>query len=165
VAAASRYDGEMKPNERAQSIIRAINYITIATVGDDGQPWNTPVAGFRFEDDYTLYWASWQDNQHSRNIRSNGKAFVVIYDSTPADGNPSAGVYMQGRAYELTSEKEVMQAALVFEGDQYNPSDGRQYMADYPRRMYKFAPEKFWLNDDDSINGNFIDIRKTAEGS
>src|SRR5262245_30572108 len=104
----------MKPNAKAKSILDTINYITLATVGGEGQPWNTPVAGFHFANDYNFYWASWQDNQHSKNIRANGKAFVVVYDSTPADNQPSAGVYMQGRAFELTDEQEVAQAALVF---------------------------------------------------
>jgi general stress protein 26 len=153
----------MKPNDTAKSILDSISYITIATVGEEGQPWNTPVAGFHFDGDYTLYWASWQGNQHSQNIRANGKAFVVVYDSTPANSQPSAGVYMQGQAIELTDEQEVMKAALVFKDDPYNPSDGKQYLGEYPRRIYKFMPEKIWMNSDSEVNGNFIDIRKEAE--
>jgi general stress protein 26 len=152
----------VKPNATAQSILDAINYATIATVDSDTQPWNTPVAVFRFDNDYALYWASWQDNQHSLNIRTNGKAFVVVYDSTPVGGRPSAGVYMQGQALELIDEQEVMRAALVFEGDPYNPSDGIQYLGNYPRRIYKFVPEQIWMNDDDTVNGSFVDIRKEA---
>lgn len=153
----------MKPNDKAKSILDNIKYITIATVSDDGQPWNTPVASFHFDNDYALYWASWQNNQHSQNIRANGKTFVVVYDSTPANDNPSAGVYLQGQAVELTDKQEVMQAALVFKDDPYDPSDGKQYLGEYPRRIYKFVPEKIWMNDDDQMNGNFIDIRKEAE--
>jgi general stress protein 26 len=152
-----------KPNAKAQAVLEAINYITIATVSNDGQPWNTPVARFRFGNDYTFYWASWQDNQHSKNIRANAKAFVVVYDSTPADNQPSAGVYMRGQAFELTDEQDVMRAALVFKDDPYNPSDGRQYLGDYPRRIYKFVPEQIWMNDDDKVNGSFIDVRKEAQ--
>lgn len=153
----------MQPNQKAKAILDVINYITIATVSDDGQPWNTPVASFHFENDYTLYWASWQDNQHSKNIRATGKAFVVVYDSTPANNQPSAGVYMQGKASELTNEQEAMQAALVFKDDPYNPSDGKQYLGDYPRRIYKFVPEQIWMNDDDKVNGNFVDVRVEAK--
>jgi general stress protein 26 len=153
----------MKPNDKAKSILDSINYITVATVDKDSQPWNTPVAGFHFDSDYTLYWASWRQNQHSKNIQANSKAFVVVYDSTPANGQPSAGVYIQGEAFELTEEQEVMQAALVFKDDPYNPSDGKQYLGDYPRRIYKFVAEKVWMNDEDKVNGNFIDIRKEAE--
>ena len=153
----------IQPNQKAREIIDAIQYITVATVGEDGQPWNTPVAGFHFDDDYTLYWASWLDNQHSKNIRANGKAFVVVYDSTPVGGQPSAGVYMRGQAFEVGDRQEAMQAALVFRSDQYNPSDGKQYLGDYPRRIYKFVPEKIWTNDDSNVNGSFIDTRIDAE--
>jgi general stress protein 26 len=152
----------VNPNSKAKAVLDAINYIAIATVSDDGQPWNTPVAGFHFDNDYALYWASWQDNQHSKNIRANGKAFVVVYDSTPANNQPTAGVYMPGQAFELTDDQDVMQAALVFKDDPYNPSDGKQYLGDYPRRIYKFVPEQIWMNDDNKVNGNFVDIRVVA---
>lgn len=153
----------MRPNAKARTVLDSINYATLATVKNDGEPWSTPLATFHFKDDYTLYWASWQDNQHSKNIRANGKAFVVVYDSTPADGQPSAGVYMTGKAYEITYEQEAMQAALVFGDDPYNPSDGQKYLGDYPRRIYKFVPHKIWMNDDDKVNGNFVDVRIEAE--
>lgn len=153
----------IRPDDKAKAILESIIYATVATVSEDGQPWNTPVAVFHFNDDYTLYWASWKENQHSQNIRANHKAFIVIYDSTPSDSNPSAGVYIQAEAFELTDEPEVMQAAQVFEGDLYNPSDGKEYLSNKPRRIYKAVPQKIWMNEDDQINGNFIDVRKEAE--
>jgi general stress protein 26 len=152
----------MKPNTKVKAVLDAISYMTIATVNENSEPWNTPVASFRFDNDYAFYWASWRDNQHSQNVRANGNAFVVVYDSTPANGQPSAGVYMQGQAFELTDEQEVIQAALVFKDDPYNPSDGKQYLGDYPRRIYKFVPEQMWMNDDDTVNGNFVDVRVDA---
>jgi general stress protein 26 len=152
----------VRPNEKAKAVLDSISYITVATVSNDSQAWNTPVASFRFDNDYTFYWASWQDNQHSKNIRANGKAFVVVYDSTPTNSQPSAGVYMRGQALELTDEQEVMQAAQVFKDDPYNPSDGKQYLGSYPRRIYKFVPQQVWMNDDSEVNGSFIDVRKEA---
>jgi nitroimidazol reductase NimA-like FMN-containing flavoprotein (pyridoxamine 5'-phosphate oxidase superfamily) len=150
------------PNQKARAIIDDISYITVATTDKNGEPWNTPVAGYHFDNDYTLYWASWAENQHSKNIRANGKAFIVIYDSTPSDG-PTEGVYIQALATELTDEDEVMRAALVFGDDPYNPSDGGQYLGHYPRRIYKAVPQKVWLNDDSKINDHFIDMRTVAE--
>jgi hypothetical protein len=152
----------MKPNAIAQSIIDSIAYITVATVSDSGEPWNTPVAGYHFDGDYTLYWASWTDNQHSRNIRANGKVFIVVYDSTPANGQPAQGVYIRAEAYELTDGHEVMEAALVFKDDPYNPADGQEYLGDKPRRIYKAIATNVWLNSDSEIDGNFIDVRIAA---
>ena len=153
----------ISPNQKAREIIDSIKYITLATVDEDGQPWNTPVASFRFEDDYTFYWASWSDNQHSKNIRANSKVFIVVYDSTPTSGEPTEGVYMLAEAIELNEENEVIKAALVFKGDPYNPADGKQYLGDYPRRIYKAIPQKIWTNSDGEVNGSFVDIRVEAE--
>jgi hypothetical protein len=55
-----------------------------------------------------------------------------------------------------------LEAALVFGNDPYNPSDGKEYLGDKPRRIYKVVPQKIWLNDDGDVNGNFIDTRKEA---
>lgn len=149
-------------NPKAQTIIDNISYITVATVDENGQPWNTPVAGFHFDNESVLYWASWQDNQHSKNIRANGRVFIVIYDSTPPN-QPTQGVYIQAEAYELNEEQEVMAAALVFKDDPYNPSDGKQYLGNKPRRIYKAVPQKIWLNSDSKVDDNFIDVRELAE--
>ncbi len=153
----------VQPSPQAQAILDSIAYITIATVNESGEPWNTPVAAYHFDNDYTFYWASWTDNQHSQNIRNNGKAFIVVYDSTPAKGQPSQGVYIQAEASELVDEHEAMKAALVFGDDPYNPSDGKEYLGGKPRRLYRAVPQKIWLNDDSEVDGNFIDIRKEAE--
>lgn len=153
----------VQPSAKAKIIIDAIKYAALATVSKDGEPWNTPLAIYHFHNDYILYWASWHSNQHSQNIRANGKAFVAVYDSTPANGQPTAGVYLAGRACEITDQQEAMQVALVFGDDPYNPSDGQKYLGDHPRRLYKFVPDKVWMNDGADVDGNFIDVRKKAE--
>jgi hypothetical protein len=153
----------IQPDQKAKAVLDTINYITIATVDSKGQPWNTPVAGFHFANDYTFYWASWLNNLHSKNIREQSKVFVVVYDSTPSNGEPGAGVYMLGKAVELNNELEVMAAALVFKNDPYNPSDGAHYLGDYPRRIYRFTPQQIWMNTDDAVNGNFVDKLTGAE--
>ncbi len=151
----------IRPNQKAQEIIENIKYITIATVSEDGQPWNTPVAAFRFDNDYIFYWASWTENQHSKNIRINGKAFIVIYDSTPQEG-PTEGVYILAEAMELNEVDEVTKAARVFKDDPYNPSDGKEYLGEKPRRIYKAVPQQIWINKNGNVKGNFIDIREKA---
>lgn len=157
------YIAMVHPNKQAQAIIDDIRYMAIATVNENGDPWNTPVARYHFDDDYTLYWASWTENQHSKNIRNNGKVFIVVYDSTPSTGQPSQGVYIQALAEEVTAENEAMEAAKVFRNDPYNPSDGKEYLDEKPRRIYKAIPQKIWINDDDNVNDNFVDIRVEAK--
>lgn len=152
----------MKPSEKARIVLDNIRYVTVATVTESGEPWNTPVAAFRFNNDYNFYWASWRDNQHSKNIRETGKAFIVVYDSTPSDNEPSSGVYIAADVVELNDEQEVMEAAKVFGDDPYNPSDGKEYLDTKPRRIYKAVPQKFWLNSDSEVDGNFVDVRTEA---
>jgi hypothetical protein len=51
---------------------------------------------------------------------------------------------------------------LVFKDDPYNPSDGKQHLGDFPRRIYKFVPDALWLNDDSDVHGHFVDVRVPA---
>jgi nitroimidazol reductase NimA-like FMN-containing flavoprotein (pyridoxamine 5'-phosphate oxidase superfamily) len=147
------------PNPTAKAIIDQIKYITIATVGSNGQPWVTPVAAVH-DADYNFYWASWTENQHSKNIAARSNIAIVIYNSTPA-GDSEPGVYIRAKAIQLTDEQEVASAALLLE-DPYNPSEGEYYLGEYPRRIYKAAPTDMWLNDDSTVNGNFVDVRVKA---
>jgi hypothetical protein len=48
-----------KPNVKAQAILDRINYSTLATVSNDGQPWNSPVY-CAYDQDYNVYWVSYR---------------------------------------------------------------------------------------------------------
>jgi hypothetical protein len=142
------------PNPTAKAIIDQIKYTTIATVGSDGQPWVTPVAAVH-DADYNFYWASWTENQHSKNVAARSNIAIVIYNSTPV-GDSEPGVYIRAKAIQLTDEQEVASVALLLE-DPYNPSEGEYYLGEYPRRIYKATPACVWLNDEGSVNGNLVD--------
>lgn len=149
------------PNPQAQSILDRNAYITLATVSEDGEPWNSPLF-FAYDSDYNLYWASYIESQHSQNIRANGQAFIVAYDSTVPWGT-GTGVFIQAQAREVTDQQEIIKAcrlrrARVPEANQ-PPED---FMGDKPRRIYCATPQKIWMNGDDKVNGNFIDVRKEA---
>ena len=36
----------------------------------------------------------------------------------------------------------------------------KEFLTHFPRRVYKFTPEKVWINGDSELNGNPIDIRQ-----
>lgn len=148
----------MQNTERAKEIISKIIYLTIATVSKDGQPWNTPVYS-AFDAEYNFYWASDQNGQHSRNIAENEKVFIVIYDSTVPEGI-GEGVYVQATAKALTDIEEVREASkLLADRKNREPRNPEQYLGEYPRRIYKATPIKFWMNGDGQVNGNYIDTR------
>jgi general stress protein 26 len=113
---------EMRHIQSIKEILKNIHYITIATVCDDGSPWNSPVSA-SFDTDLNFYWGSSRENIHSKNISRDSRVFVVIYDSTAPEGT-GEGVYMSGEATELGPEE-------------HNPSVTK----------YKFSPSKFWIND------------------
>ncbi len=143
--------------ELARSVIKSTRYITLATVDAAGQPWNAPVAGFP-DEHFNFYWASDQKTQHSQNIRANGKAFVVIYNSARSD-EEAWGVYLHGTAQEISDETTANHAAHLFKDDPYLPSDGSAYLGAHPRRIYQFTPEKVWMNDGEGEGADYVDFR------
>ena len=143
---------------KAKEIISKILYITIASVTKDGEPWNTPVYS-AFDENYNFYWASWKENQHSKNIVENPNIFIVIYDSTAAEST-GRGVYIKAKAYALTDPKEIEHAAKYTYGRKSKqPRSAKEFLGEYPRRMYKAVPEQVWMNVASEVDGNFVDKR------
>ena len=144
--------------EKAKAIIEKIIYITIATVSKDGKPWNTPVYS-AYDEKFNFFWASWKENEHSKNVRNNSEVFLVIYDSTTLEGT-GEGVYVKAKAFELNDPKEIEHALKYLYGRKNKtPRKAEEFLGDYPRRVYKAVPEKFWINSDGEVNGNFVDTR------
>jgi general stress protein 26 len=144
--------------DKVKEITDKIVYATIATVDKNGQPWNSPVWSFH-DDGYTYYWCSWKENQHSKNVRDNGKVFIVVYDSTVPEGT-GEGVYFQANALEVNEPREIEE--ILEKRSKHKPSNRevKEFQGEYPRRWYKAVPEKIWLNDNGNVNGNFVDIRR-----
>lgn len=143
---------------RAKEIIEKIIYLTVATVSADGQPWNSPVY-CAYDADYTFYWASWRENQHSKNIANNEKVFLVIYDSTAPEGT-GEGVYIVAAASMVEDPEEIEKASRLLAGRKNKtPKAAREFTGDYPRRIYKAVPEKVWINDGGDVSGNYVDVR------
>src|SRR5437879_8726165 len=90
--------------ESASAILAQVPYITLATVGPGGWPWNTPVYA-AFDEASHFFWVSAREAQHSQNIRANQRVAIVVYDST-VPPNTGKGVYIQATASELTDVGE-----------------------------------------------------------
>ena len=145
---------------QAKDIINKILYITVATSNKKNEPWNSPVYS-AFNEAYTFYWTSWIENQHSKNILENENVFVVIYDSTVAEGT-GFGVYMMGKAFKLDKEhsEEIKKAAiLLYKRKNANPRSTEEFLGEFPRRIFRFVPGKIWVNSKGYVNGNFVDTR------
>lgn len=137
---------------QARKIIDTVQYITLATISEDGEPWNAPV--FFAHDDYqTFYWGSRRAVQHSQNICANGKGYIVIYDSTITAGQGRA-VYIRAKCQELSDIAEVKTAASLLHkryGESYmNPE---RMLDDPTHRLYKAELQQVWVKNGD------IDVR------
>ena len=148
----------MNDTNRAKEIISKIIYITIASVSKEGQPWNTPVYS-AFDEQYNFFWASWKEDEHSKNIRDNSQVFIVIYDSTVPEGT-GRGVYVKAKAFELSDSREIKHALnYLYKRKNKTSRKVEEFLGEHPRRVYKAVPEKFWINQDSEVNGNFVDTR------
>jgi nitroimidazol reductase NimA-like FMN-containing flavoprotein (pyridoxamine 5'-phosphate oxidase superfamily) len=148
----------MSQAEQARRVIADSRYLTVATTNGSGAPWNTPVY-FGFDERFNFYWASWRENQHSRNIIVNPSVFIVIYDSNAPEGT-GLGVYIQARARQLEQLNEAEHAVhCLYARNSRPPRDAREFLGDYPRRLYQATPERCWINVAGDLDGNFIDQR------
>jgi len=152
----------IQPNDNARKILDALEFMTLATADDNGQPWSTPIAPIHLPGDYTYYWISWRDNQHSRNIHTNKKAFLSAFDATPDECGTSDGVYILGEVYEVNDEAEVDSVAAAANIAERALDGSKAFLGTDPRRFYKLVPREIWLSADSDIDGKHIDIRVSA---
>ncbi len=144
--------------QQAVEVIKKIEYLNISTVTPDGKPWGSPVYT-AFDKKLNFYWLSWKENQHSLNIHNNPDTFITLYDST-VPCSTGFGVYFEGKSVKLTNPVEIGKTLITFyKRRNKDPRDVKHFMSKYPRRIYKFTPEKAWVNGTSDIEGNFIDIR------
>jgi nitroimidazol reductase NimA-like FMN-containing flavoprotein (pyridoxamine 5'-phosphate oxidase superfamily) len=97
------------PQERAVALIEGTQHMTVATVGNDGQPWVSPVY-FAHDDNYSLYWVSDPEALHSANIRERPEVAIVIHGT--CFGKVDA-VYIKATAVELSDEGDVRDGMKV----------------------------------------------------
>jgi len=138
--------------ERAREILSNIQYATVATVTPEGQPWNSPVA-HEIDDAYCIYWFSDKEGQHSKNVRSNPHAFIVIYDSTAPEGT-GEGVYIEADVTELNDADEINKIRNAKKGRIVD--DASEFLGNAVRRCYKAVPKRVWMNDAEEKDGKFI---------
>ncbi len=154
------------PAQRARAIIAEIPYLTIATATKEGSPWNSPVYT-AYDEQYNFYWVSSPKAQHSKNIAENDRIFIVIYNSSAAEGT-GEGVYIAARAFTLTDADEITRALQLHskrKGAGKEPRPAADFLGPKPRRVYKAVPEKFWINTGERIDGHYVDARVEIDGA
>jgi hypothetical protein len=123
--------------EGAREIIDGARYMTLATADAAGVPWACPVwyapRGYS-----ELFWVSYPDARHSRNLAERPQLSIVIFDSTVTPGHGQA-VYMTGEAAQTTDGLEVFSARSVEQGlGEWKDLSG-------PLRLYRAVVSEHWM--------------------
>lgn len=137
---------------RSAKILSHIQYATLAKVTDDGQPWNSPVRAL-FDTQLNCYWFSDKEGQHSRNVRSNGAVFIVVYDSTVPEG-AGAGVYFRANVIEMFDREDIRKARRLKHAELNDSPD--LFLGGAVRRVYKAVPSQVWTNEVQWDGENFV---------
>ena len=144
--------------DRATRTLDTISNAALATMGQDGRPWNSPLY-VAFDERLTFYWASQRDAVHSENIRANPDVMLVIFDSAEPDDSGHA-VYLRGKAAEIT-DATTLHAALkcIARRKREPPKAAGDFGPPHERRMYKMVPEMIWTNAVQIRDGHYVDER------
>lgn len=128
---------------RALELLNGPPYFNVATESG-GQPWNTPIWATR-DQDLNLYWSSWVEAVHSRNIEKNPRVFLTLFDSTRKRGtNNMRCLYLQGTAAAVVELDEARKAAgLLYPGEVAQLDD---FLGNGKKRFYRATPARAWLN-------------------
>ena len=90
-------------NESVRRILENSVYMTLATVAEDGAPWNVPLR-FAFDED-SVYFKSPEGTQHGSNIKRDGRVSAVVIDTNQA---VKGAVYLHSFAEKLDGEDEAL---------------------------------------------------------
>jgi Pyridoxamine 5'-phosphate oxidase len=123
--------------EGARAIIAGARYMTLATADAEGVPWATPVwyapRGYA-----ELFWVSYPDARHSRNLALRPELSIVIFDTTVTPGDGQA-VYMEATAAESAEGLEVFSARSVAQGlGEWRDLRG-------PLRLFRAVVSQHWM--------------------
>jgi nitroimidazol reductase NimA-like FMN-containing flavoprotein (pyridoxamine 5'-phosphate oxidase superfamily) len=125
-------------------LLRMVDHATIATVSADGRPWNTPVYFAR--QGRSLYWTSRTDAKHSRNVRHNSHAFIVVYDSSREDCTGGAA-YIEAAVTELLDDIAVETGLRLIYRRRGTPAPSiGHFSGSSPHRIYRATAVRIWTN-------------------
>lgn len=159
------YNLDMNSVEKAKYIIENNNFMVISTADGSGKPWVSPV-GFVYDDKYNLYWVSYKEALHSKNIRNRPEIAIVIFGQLPEGGFD--GVYIDATASELDDEAAIRLGINLFKTRRPQPpkfqtKSLQEVTGSAAWRMYRAIPMAVSKRADDLRGGQSITVRETIQ--
>ncbi len=142
----------MTNDDIAREVLDGNSYVVLATADADGTPWASPV-WFAHEAYREIFWVSYPDARHSRNVAARAELGMVVFDSTAAP-NTGQAVYLTATAAQVVDPAEIDRGMAVF-----SRASVRQGMAEWGSdrvtgdarlRLYRAAVTEHSILDPDS---------------
>jgi uncharacterized protein YhbP (UPF0306 family) len=99
--------------ERVLAYLAAHNTVSLATVGEDGQPWAATVFYVNVGTD--LYFLSEPKTRHSQNILATSRVAATINEDY-RDWQQIKGIQLEGQAAEVSGKLELARALQAYLG-------------------------------------------------
>lgn len=144
--------------DAVKQILQNVRYATVSTVDSSVLPWAAPV-WYVFDDNMNIYWWSPINSVHSQNIYNHHEVFITIFDSSLPEGK-GIGIYMKADASEVPAEDLEKVIRLYNTTTEIYKLEMSNCCGDAPTRVYMAIPKQLWLNDGETRNGFWVDIRK-----
>ena len=129
----------------ALELLDTNDYLTLATVSDDGLPWASPVFGAH-DGLARFLWVSSVDAVHSRNLAANHHVGLVAFDSTVPAYHGRA-VYARAVARPVDDLAEVVEGLLTYPGGGRGATapDPAGLVGDASWRLYEANATDVWV--------------------
>ena len=96
-------DGRRPTWNDLERIVRANEYMVLATADATGAPWASPV-WFATTDFREFFWVSDPQARHSRNLATRPELAIAIFDTTQKPGT-GTGVYLSARGRRVEDDE------------------------------------------------------------
>lgn len=135
-----------------ENYLQSARLMQLATVRD-GQPWVCTVY-FVADEDMNLYWLSWPERRHSREVAQHDKAAAAVVVQDGGDRKPVVGIQVEGTVAEVTDEEAVKRISETY-AQKYG--QGKRFYKNFKtgtnrHHMYKLMPQKLVLFDEQNFS-------------
>ncbi|MCI4352613.1 MAG: pyridoxamine 5'-phosphate oxidase family protein [Thermoplasmata archaeon] len=156
--------GSLSNRRVRASLIRLLRENVLASFASVGRRGRAHIntAYFAWTRDWSLFFYSYPDSAHCRNLRRHPSMAVAVFDSRQRWGHPDRGVQLFGSCHEADGRwGEVASVAYAkrFKGFEKWRGRLRSEAGTFPLRPYRFTPHRAKIFDERALGaGRFIEI-------